>query len=113
MSGFKINADKLIDGLTDLKKMADSRVRVYAEVAAKDLEGYIKANRPWTDRTGQARQRMTGYVQKVSNGYRIVIAHGVDYGLWLELANEKKYAILEPTIRLKGPDIVKGMKDLF
>lgn len=113
MSGFKIDADKLIDGLSNLDNMARMRTRVYANTVAKDLEGYIRDNRPWTDRTGQARQRMTGYVKETAKGFRIVIAHGVDYGIWLELAHEKRFAILEPTIRLKGPDIIKGMKELL
>ena len=113
MKGFRIDADKLVDGLSDLSGMARMRTRVYANTVAKDLEGYIRENRPWTDRTGQARQRMTGYVKETLKGFRIVIAHGVDYGVWLELAHEKRFAILEPTIRLKGPDIIKGMKELL
>ena len=87
--------------------------KVYAETKAKELEGYAKENRPWTDRTGDARKRLSGYVTEIPNGYRINLAHGVDYGMWLELAMEKRFAILEPTIKLKGPDVVKGMKDLF
>lgn len=113
MSGFSFDMSKVVDGLNNFETSAKSKVRVYANTVAKDLEGHIRENRPWTDRTGQARQRMTGYVQETTKGFRIIIAHGVDYGIWLELAHEKRFAILEPTIRLKGPDIIKGMKELF
>lgn len=108
---FRIEDSDLRAGLDDLKKVA--AVRIYAETQAKTLEGYTKENRPWTDRTGDARKRLTGYVTDIPKGYRINLAHGVDYGVWLELAMEKKYAILEPTIRLKGPEVIKGMENLL
>ena len=38
----------------------------------------------------------------MSNGYRIRLAHGVDYGIWLELANEKRYAIIDETVKHVG-----------
>lgn len=109
--GFRIDDSDLRAGLQDFKKVA--AVRIYAETQAKALEGHAKQNRPWTDRTGDARKRLTGYVTDIPKGYRINLAHGVDYGIWLELAMEKKYAILEPTIRLKGPDVVSGMENLL
>ena len=109
--GFRIDDSNLRAGLEDLRKVA--AVKMYAETQAKSLEGYAKENRPWTDRTGDARKRLTGYVTDIPKGYRINLAHGVNYGIWLELAMEKKYAILEPTIRLKGPDVVRGMENLL
>lgn len=112
-NGFSINANSLVSGLSNLDNIMKLRVSAYAHTVSKDLEGYAKSHRPWTDRTGHARQRLTGYVQETSTGFRIIIAHGVDYGIWLELAKEKKYAILEPTVRLKGPDIIRGMKELL
>ena len=86
---------------------------MYAETQAKNLEGYAKEHRPWTDRTGDARKRLNGYVTEIPNGYRINLAHGVDYGIWLELAMEKRFAILEPTVRLQGPEVLRGMNRLL
>ena len=77
------------------------------------LEGYAKEHRPWTDRTGDARKRLTSYVTDIPNGYRINLAHGVDYGIWLELAMEKRFAILEPTVRLQGQEVLRGMNRLL
>ena len=37
-------------------------------------------------------------VSAKANGYRITLAHGVEYGIWLELAHEKRYAIIQETI---------------
>lgn len=111
MAGIRIDVSGIESGLQAL--MNPTAIRVYAETQAKNLEGEAKQNRPWTDRTGDARKRLTGYVTEIPRGYRINLAHGVDYGIWLELAMEKRYAILEPTIRLRGPEVVRGMRDLF
>jgi hypothetical protein len=103
----------VLNGLANLNTRSKATLAVYAETVAKDFESYAKQNRPWTDRTGRARQGLTGYIKSIPNGYRVIIAHTVDYGLWLEMAKNKKYAILEPTVRLKGSSAVKGMNKLI
>lgn len=80
----------------------------YGETAAALLQGEAQRNRPWIDRTGHARQRIKGYCVRTENGVRIYLAHGVDYGVYLEFAHEKKYAIIYPTLRRKGPEIIAG-----
>ena len=102
-----------------LKRMADFSgrapiaIHMYAETAAKKLESSAKQHAPWTDRTGHARQRLTGKVEGVANGYKIILAHGVDYGIWLELAHEKRFATIEPTIQREGPQIMRGFTHLL
>ena len=44
---------------------------------------------------------------------RITLAHGVEYGIWLELAHEKNYAIIAPTVREEGPRIVEDLDNLM
>lgn len=113
MSGFRLDISEVQKNLISLPGGVDDAVRVYVETVAKDFESYAKMNRPWRDRTSRARQGLTGYVKKTEKGYRIVIAHTVDYGLWLEMAREKRYAILEPTIRLKSADAINGLRHLL
>ena len=111
--GFKVDASQLIKGLESFNNKGQTAIRMYAETVAKDLESYAKIHRPWTDRTGRARQGLSGYVEPTATGYRIYLAHTVDYGIWLEMAHEKRFAILEPTVRLKGSSAVKGMARLL
>ena len=99
-------------GLERMLKV-DEALGMYCDTKAQDFQNYAKQNRPWTDRTNHARQTLKGEAKKMNFGWRIQLSHGVDYGLWLELANEKKYAIVEPTIRLKSPEVIKGMNKLF
>lgn len=113
MSGFHLDDSILRNNLASFESRAIVAMQMYCETAAQDLAGYMKEHRVWTDRTGQARQRLNAYVEETDTGFRIVLAHGVDYGIWLELAHEKRFAILEPTVRLKGPDVVAGFDSLL
>ena len=111
--GFRFDVKDLLTGLTKYNEKMVAGSRIYAETVAKSFENYAKQHRPWTDRTGHARQGLTGYVTAIPTGWRINIAHTVDYGLWLEYAREKKYAILEPTVRIKGPEAVNAWFKYF
>lgn len=98
----KINISDIAGKLENMGNRADAAVRVLAEQGALRMRGYAQSNARWTDRTGSARQRLNAFVSATSYGYRITLAHGVDYGIWLELAHEKKYSIIPETINYVG-----------
>lgn len=108
-----IDDSQIKEGLSIFAEKVNLAMVMYAETVAKDFEGYAKQNRPWTDRTSRAREGLTGYSEEITNGQRINIAHTVDYGVMLELGHAKRYAILEPTVRLKANDALKGAKTLI
>jgi hypothetical protein len=109
---FGLDTTEIQNGLLEFESKFDSAIHMFAETQAKNLEKDAKLQARWTDRTGHARQRLRGFSEKTVNGRRIVLSHGVDYGLWLELAHEKKYAIVEPTVRLSAPFILSDLRDL-
>lgn len=114
MANFKYDGSGLNNGLSQFISKADTAIRMYAETGAQKLRSYAQENRRWTDRTSHARQRLNAYVTKMDNGYRITLAHGVDYGIWLELAHEKKYSIIPETIRVVGnEEILPGFERLI
>ena len=80
----------------------------YGKTSAALLQGEAQKNRPWRDHTNDARERIKGYCVRTDRGIRIYLAHGVDYGVYLEFAHEKRYAIIYPTLRRKGPEIIAG-----
>lgn len=112
-SGFRFDARDMINRLGQASARSEAAIAMYAQNAALKLQNYAREHRPWTDRTGHARQRLTGSVERVSQGYKITLAHGVDYGKWLELAHEKRYAIIQPTIQAKSPEILSGFNKLL
>ena len=69
---------------------------------AEQLQTDAQLNARWTDRTGEARRRLRGSYEVLTTGYKLTLAHGVDYGIWLELANEKRYAIIMQVIEYTG-----------
>lgn len=114
MAGFRLDITSLANGLIGAPDKVDMAIRMYAEQGALQLQNFAKENRKWTDRTGHARQRLNGSVGKIHNGYRITLAHGVDYGIWLELAHEKKYSIIPQAIEYVGTfEIMPGFRRLM
>ena len=77
--------------------LARFRDTVCAKYAA-EAEQRAKENRPWTDRTGDARKLLKGRVIDDGETLGVALAHRVEYGKSLETAHDGKYAILKPTI---------------
>ncbi len=115
MSGSINLGGNLLPRMNAWQKNFDVGLNMYCNTVAKNpLEEDAKNNAPWTDRTGQARQRLTAYVTKIQPGvYEITLAHGVSYGIWLELAHEKRFATIMPTINKDQKEIMNGLKILM
>lgn len=113
MAGIKVDASKLLANLENAETKSQVAIRMFAQEGAKKFENYAKKNRPWTDRTGHARQRLIGWVEVLTNKVKIYIGHGVDYGVYLELCHEKRYAILQPTVNALSNEVLVGYKELM
>ncbi|WP_291632206.1 hypothetical protein [Clostridium sp.] len=109
---FEVDTVILSSAILKLDLLKDAELSMYLKTCAAKLESDAKENRKWVDRTSAARNRMTAKSEKKAFGYRLTLAHGVDYGLWLELANEGNYAILDETIKKNTNDIINGIKIL-
>jgi uncharacterized membrane protein YccC len=111
--GLRFDASQIESFLTTANDRFNAALDMYSETACKKLQSDARANAKWKDRTGDARKRLTGYRERRHNGIRLVLAHGVDYGLWLELAHEQRYAILQQTVNKLGPEILRGLDRLM
>lgn len=80
---------------------------------AEKMEQYAKANAPWTDRTGDARERLHATVEETGPIGTIVLSHGVDYGLWLEIANGGRFSIIPQTIDVFGPQVMRSLQNMI
>ena len=110
----KFDAADLGKNLISVSDKFDAAVYMFASTKASELQATMKKNRLWTDRTGMAKASLSAKVsQPNKNMVRITLAHGVDYGIWLELANEMNYAIIKPTIHQAWPIIRNDLKDLL
>lgn len=104
---------ELANGLNVFSERQEQALGIYADTAAQMLQDHMKSTAPWTDRTGEARRRLSAKSEKVENGYQITLAHGVDYGINLELDHEKRYAVIQPTILEKSNEVMQGFEGLL
>lgn len=111
---FDYPSSSLSSGLDRMGEKLRADVLMYASSKAVELEAKMRINRPWTDRTNMAKDTLNARVsQPDDHTVRITLAHGVEYGIWLELANQKNYAIIGPTIDIEGPRVVSDMENLM
>lgn len=95
--------------LSEMPNKVKAGVLKVMQEEGKKLEDYMKLNRPWTDRTGNARDGLRADVNYYGGDYvSIVLSHGVYYGVYLEYAMEKRFAIINPTLLSQGPNVIRA-----
>lgn len=99
---FKFDLSVLEKGLESLQNKVEIALDMYVDTSAQKIEEYGKTNARWKNRTGHARNRLRCSWEKNQNVYTLKFAHGVDYGIYLEMAHGRKYAIIEETIMTVG-----------
>lgn len=120
-SGVSMDIEDVESGLYKFREATQEAVREYLEEKCSELEEYMRQNRPWTDRTGLARRSLSAEVQErnVAGGntsFRIKLESPVEYGSFLEFGvrgHSRPYPIIEPTLRLKAPEVVNGLKGML
>lgn len=75
--------------------------------------GWIKQNAPWTDRTGAARTGLVAIPNSAKDYEEIFMAYSVNYGIWLEVANDRRYAIIGPAMRIMGKELIDSLQYLL
>lgn len=77
---------------------ANMAIRAGAVACAEDLEQWMKNNAPWEDRTGDARAGLTAEAHHQGFRQEILIYHTAEYGVWLEVRWNGRYAIIQPAL---------------
>jgi hypothetical protein len=80
---------------------------------APEIQNWMRENAVWTDRTGNARQSLHTAVEVLATQIAIHLAHGVTYGVSLELRNSGRYAIIGPALDEFAPVIWQDVKRLL
>lgn len=80
---------------------------------AEDMEAWARQQAPWQDRTGDARERLHATVEETGPIGTIVLSHGVDYGIWLEVAHSGAYAIIAPAIDYWAPIVFRDLQRMM
>jgi hypothetical protein len=104
----------MFDRLQEYDGSVRRALHAVAEYFAPIVESYAKDNAPWIDRTGNARQGLTGSVQDISQTVvHLYLSHKMDYGVYLELKHSGRYAIILPTLEAHYGEIKKRLDSIF
>lgn len=89
-------------------------VLLVAQLIADTAETRAKAEAPWTDRTGQARQGLTGLAQRAANDLvSVYLYHKADHGVFLELARGGPYRIILPTLESLYGEVMAKLREVL
>jgi hypothetical protein len=81
-----------------------------ARVTSANMQNYARERAPWINQTGNARQGLHGGSFWDNYFLFAYIAHAVEYGVYLELANSGNYAILEETANKFKDEFYKSIE---
>jgi hypothetical protein len=119
MSGAVVWETSLDDLANNLDKYG-IRIMVAIDALARHfaqrIQGDMQRNASWTDRTGNARSGLFSFADTAAaDVVTIYLSHGhtVNYGKWLELANQGHYAIIMPTMQRFIPEIEAALARLL
>lgn len=100
--------------LFEVPEKADRALTAIVHLYSPRVEAHAKTNAPWTDRTSNARNGLFARpVTDKGRRYAVVLAHTVNYGIWLEIRNAGRYAVINPTVNTMGPQVMRTASHLF
>ena len=109
-----VNISDCLNRLSEIDQKVIQGTRLYAETAGAKLEAYAKANAPWQDVTGLSRQTISHSVESSGANQRIILHGGTtSHFIFLELAHEKRWAIINPTMIKMAPGIIQGWRKVL
>lgn len=114
--GFKWDSGVLTTNLKNLSESLARMIVATVEYHATRGEAAMKLNAKWTDRTTNARNSLhtvTSHENTLGNKSRhtIVFAHGMPYGIWLEVRFAGRFAIIMPTVSSEGAELMKTLNN--
>jgi hypothetical protein len=90
--------------------VAESAIIGVLELYRDEVEQWMRENAPWEDRTGTAREGLEASIEHRGLEFALAVYHTVDYGIWLEVRWNGKYAIIQPTLEHWGPFLMQEME---
>lgn len=87
-------------------------IGLLAATSAQAMETEAKSSARWTDRTSHARNSIQGRFGWEGDKAKITLSGNMDYSVYLELAHEKRFAILVPTIQRNAPTVLSAYQRL-
>ena len=78
---------------------------------AESIVDDARANAPWSDRSGAARDGLETEVSEEGGEVVITLMHTVEYGYWLETIQSGRFAIIMPTLEKYAGEVQKAVAE--
>ena len=104
---------EVLSNLDKWKELKKAGITAVGMNTAKEAEAKAKQDAPWQDRTGNARQGLRGTSGWEGETLKIRLSHSMEYGPYLELCNDGKYAILEKTLNSFREELHNNLKRIM
>lgn len=99
MSGFRITRDTLTPSLATMDTRVQRAIDLVFDLFETRAETKLRERATWTDRTGNARAGLRAIHEGRGDNNTLVLFHTMHYGIYLEVSNDGKYAVLGPVQR--------------
>lgn len=111
--GFSWKTATLFSTMKNFDERANKAVGASMQYQATRSEAWMKKNAKWKDDTTNARNGL--FSEAVSDGtkHKLLLSHGVPYGLWLELAHSGLFAIVLPAFIIAVEELRNRLEKLF
>jgi len=83
----------------------DVALGVFRDAADRTADE-ARTRAPWEDRTGDARAGIQAQAAEDNGDVVLTLFHTVEYGLWLEVIQNGRFAIILPTLEQQAPRIM-------
>lgn len=115
---FRWEDDALVAALDTMNNEMDRAITAVMLYHAPLAEAYAKKNARWIDRSTNARNGLYARMERSGHTasrarWRIHVGHAVPYGIFLEVRFSGRYAIIEPTVKHEGTEVMKTLSGLF
>jgi hypothetical protein len=87
--------------------------KYYAKIVINDFKSEQENNKYWTNRSHFAKDTMftKSFIDDDAIGF--FMAHTMEYGPYLELANDGRHAAIKPTLEKFIPSFYKDLKKIY
>lgn len=112
-SGFTMEVDSISEKLSITGPEFSGAVVDIILDEADYVREYAQSTAPWVDRSGMARDGLDVDVYEEGDTVNLALFHTVDYGLWLEVIQSGRYAVIMPTLEALAPQIFRSVNAEF
>jgi hypothetical protein len=104
------NDKALKRNVSTFKTRLRKAVALTTERHAAETTAWMKTNARWTDRTSAARTGLYTVATHSPSYEELLMGYSVNYGIWLEVANDRQYSIILPAMRIMGESLMQNLE---